>query len=133
MGPPGISGNPITNRYVRHYNILYIEPYSDIAQKQIFTTVMDWMFQRTAKTAWASSVKSLKDSLVQATISTYTEIQNRFKPTPAKSHYTYNLRDVSKVFQGISKSEPRALPREEDMIKLWAHECQRVFHDRLVS
>ena len=28
MGPPGISGNPITNRYVRHYNILYIEPYS---------------------------------------------------------------------------------------------------------
>ena len=28
MGPPGISGNPITTRYVRHYNILYIEPYS---------------------------------------------------------------------------------------------------------
>lgn len=31
MGPPGISGNPITNRYVRHYNVLYVEPYSDIS------------------------------------------------------------------------------------------------------
>ena len=33
MGPPGISGNPLTNRYVRHYNILYIEPYSGASQQ----------------------------------------------------------------------------------------------------
>jgi len=43
------------------------------------------------------------------------------------------LRDVSKVFQGISKSDPRAIPEDVDMIKLWAHECMRVFQDRLIS
>jgi dynein heavy chain len=133
MGPPGISGNPITNRYVRHYNILYIEPYSAASQQQIFSQVMDWMFARESKTPWAQGVKGLKDSVVQATILTYAEIQSRFKPTPAKSHYTYNLRDVSKVFQGISKSDPRALVKDDDIVKLWSHECQRVFADRLIS
>lgn len=133
MGPPGISGNPISNRYVRHYTILYIEPYSALSQQQIFSNVMDWMFNRESKVPWNTPVKNLKDSVVSATIMTYTEIQSRFKPTPAKSHYTYNLRDVAKVFQGIAKSEPRAVTKDEDMIKLWAHECQRVFADRLIS
>jgi dynein heavy chain len=40
---------------------------------------------------------------------------------------------VSKVFQGISKSSPKAISNEDDMVKLWAHECIRTFHDRLIS
>jgi dynein heavy chain, axonemal len=94
---------------------------------------MDWMFGRETKVPWNTTVKGLKDSMVQATIVTYQEIQSRFKPTPSKSHYTYNLRDVAKVFQGIAKSEPRAITKDDDLIKLWAHECQRVFADRLIS
>jgi len=43
------------------------------------------------------------------------------------------LRDVSKVFQGIAKASPKAIKTENDMIKLWAHECLRVFSDRLIS
>ena len=40
---------------------------------------------------------------------------------------------MSKVFQGISKASPKAIKTENDMIKLWAHECLRVFSDRLIS
>jgi dynein heavy chain len=65
----------------------------------------------------------MKDSLVANTITIYRSISDKFKPTPAKSHYTYNLRDVSKVFQGMAKSSPKAIKIENDMIKLWAHEC----------
>ena len=54
-------------------------------------------------------------------------------PTPAKSHYIYNLRDISKVFQGIAKSEARSCKEDTDFIKLWAHECMRVFYDRLIN
>ena len=54
-------------------------------------------------------------------------------PTPAKSHYIYNLRDISKVFQGISKATNKSFQNDSDFIKLWAHECQRVFQDRLIN
>jgi len=37
------------------------------------------------------------------------------------------------VFQGIAKSDPRAIEEEAIIIKLWAHECMRVFQDRLIS
>mmetsp|Transcript_28832 Transcript_28832/g.20858 ORF Transcript_28832/g.20858 Transcript_28832/m.20858 type:complete len:111 (+) Transcript_28832:4371-4703(+) len=60
-------------------------------------------------------------------------MQVSFKPTPAKSHYTYNLRDVSKVFQGMTKSKPTGIKKDDDMVKLWIHETLRVFSDRLIS
>jgi len=40
----------------------------------------------------------MRDNIVSNTINVYKMIQESFRPTPAKSHYTYNLRDVSKVF-----------------------------------
>ena len=37
------------------------------------------------------------------------------------------------MFQGINKASPKAIKTDNDMIKLWAHECLRVFSDRLIS
>jgi dynein heavy chain len=45
MGPPGNGRNSISNRYIRHFNVLYIEPYNDDSLKSIFQTIMTWMFQ----------------------------------------------------------------------------------------
>lgn len=44
MGPPGNGRNSISSRYIRHFNVLYIEPYSNDSLKFIFSTIMDWMF-----------------------------------------------------------------------------------------
>jgi dynein heavy chain len=54
-------------------------------------------------------------------------------PTPAKSHYTFNLRDVSKVFQGLLMAVPSACTTKDALARLWLHETCRVFHDRLIS
>lgn len=69
--------------------------------------------------------------LVATTIDIYRAIQRELLPTPAKSHYTYNMRDVSKVFQGLS--QVNAVPDKKALIRLWCHEALRVFHDRLVN
>lgn len=38
-------------------------------------------------------------NMVAATLDIYNTIADNLLPTPAKSHYTFNLRDLSKVFQ----------------------------------
>ena len=55
------------------------------------------------------------------------------RPTPAKFHYLFNLRDVSKVFQGVLMTKPISIQNPETMAKLWINESQRVFYDRLIN
>uniref|UniRef100_A0A8C3ERS2 Dynein axonemal heavy chain 1 n=1 Tax=Corvus moneduloides TaxID=1196302 RepID=A0A8C3ERS2_CORMO len=83
--------------------------------------------------AGADAVKDLNEPLVDATISVYLTITSQLLPTPAKSHYTFNLRDLSKVFQGMLMAEPSKVENKEHLLRLWYHESCRVFRDRLVS
>lgn len=41
------------------------------------------------------------DNLVQSTIDLYRSAIKKLAPTPNKSHYLFNLRDISKVMNGI--------------------------------
>jgi dynein heavy chain len=54
-------------------------------------------------------------------------------PIPSKSHYTFNLRDVSKVIQGICSLAKNKIEGTKDLIAIWVHEETRVFSDRLVD
>lgn len=42
-------------------------------------------------------VKPIGEILTQATLELYNAVTARFLPTPAKTHYLFNLRDISKV------------------------------------
>lgn len=75
----------------------------------------------------------MNEKLVNATLLVYKRIQEDLKPTPLKSHYTFNLRDVSKVICGICMIEKGALTNSDVAIRLWAHETVRVFGDRLIN
>lgn len=133
MGPPSAGRNTITNRYSRHFMIQYVEPFSSQSMKKIYSNVLEWYYSVLGQPS--KGITSMRDNIVQSTIELYNKIKvsKELLPTPAKSHYVYNLRDISKVFQGISKASIKSFTEDSDFLKLWAHECLRVFHDRLIS
>merc|ERR1712130_857951 len=56
----------------------------------------------------------------------------KFKPSSTKFHYSFTMRDVSNVFQGLLCCKPSTLSHIE-FIRLWMHESYRVFGDRLID
>ncbi|XP_066453022.1 dynein axonemal heavy chain 1 isoform X2 [Eleutherodactylus coqui] len=127
MGPPGGGRNPVSPRLTRHFNYLCCTEMGDSSKSRIFSTILgSWM-------AGAPAVQHLTEQLVEATIKVYNTITSQLLPTPTKSHYTFNLRDLSKVFQGILMAEPAKMEDKICLLKLWYHESCRVFQDRLVN
>ena len=103
---------------------------SDGILKIIFETIINGFF---SVYLFNDNVKKNKESIVLATIELYKKITKELLPTPSKFHYTFNLRDLSKVFQGILMVKPVSIQSQETFINLWIHENCRVFLDRIVD
>ena len=73
------------------------------------------------------------EGIISSTIEIYNRISSELRATPARFHYVFNLRDVSKIIQGILMSKPASIKGPEDMAKLWLNETVRVFSDRLIN
>ena len=59
----------------------------------------------------------------------------QFMPTARKFHYQFNLRDFSKVIQNMMLAQPGLYKGQEgadSLVRLWVHECHRVWDDRLL-
>jgi len=127
-GPPGGGRNIVTNRYFRFFNTFNISAPSNDVLKVIFGSILEGHLDQ-----FPNDVKILSKQTVDASIDIYERIAAEMLPTPAKSHYTFNLRDLSKVFQGLLSLKVQHCPNATTYSRLWAHECQRVFADRLID
>ncbi|KAK6626143.1 hypothetical protein RUM43_006448 [Polyplax serrata] len=127
MGPPGGGRNPITARLMRHFKYIAFTELEDDSKLVIFGAIVDSWMSRT------SNLKDMTEQFVRQTIRVYTVLLSEMLPTPAKTHYTFNLRDLSKVFQGVLMVSPDTINTLPSLLNLWYHENCRVFQDRLVS
>ncbi|KAJ3125643.1 Dynein heavy chain 6, axonemal, partial [Physocladia obscura] len=126
--PPGGGRNNITPRFLRHFNILNIPAPSEMSLSKIFKSIVDGFLK-----PFAGEVKTCTDAIVNSAIEIYHSMCTQLLPTPAKSHYTFNLRDLSKVVQGILQLQPGNVVGKPDIAKAFIHESSRVFHDRLID
>ncbi|KAG3118423.1 Dynein heavy chain 6, axonemal [Phytophthora idaei] len=126
--PAGGGRSHCTPRFVRHFHVLSMYPAGETSLKLIFASILEGFLEK-----FAPSVKAMKDGVISSVIEIYNRVTIELLPTPNKFHYTFNLRDVSKVFQGILMITPSKCPDADSMNRLWVHEASRVFQDRLIN
>ncbi|CBY22454.1 unnamed protein product [Oikopleura dioica] len=126
--PPGGGRNPVSPRMIRHFAMFSIPSPSDTALKTIFSSILGGFLQD-----FAPNVRGMATGAVQAAIDIYAKIKEDLLPTPSKSHYVFNLRDLSKVIQGMLRADPAVVRDEAGIFRLFCHETSRVFHDRLID
>ena len=63
----------------------------------------------------------------------YERIVRDLPPTPSKFHYIFNLRDLSRIYHGLTLTIPDRFDSPSNFVRVWRNECLRVFYDRLTN
>ena len=115
---PGGGKNDIPNRAKRHFHVMNVTLPSVASINQIFGSMLGAKFDPKASDR-VESVWSASEKLVGITIDIWNRTKARMLPTPAKFHYIFNLRDLSRVFQGIfTAPSPEIVNTEEKLVAL---------------
>ena len=113
--PPGGGRNEVSPRLLRHFHMVWLTNLSVGSMTTIFSSIIGGYFSTIMP-----QYKDLGAPLVKSTVDIFIRIQKELLPSPSKSHYTFNLRDLSKVFQGLLMVHPTHLSDSDAVIKLWA-------------
>ena len=128
MGPPGGGRSVITNRLVRHFNLVTYTLLEESDITMIYSKILNAYLR-----FYVDPIKQAVSPFVAASISLYNFVEKTLLPTPDRSHYTFNLRDLAHVFEGLCSSSPKSVNEYITMVRLWCHENLRVFGDRLIN
>eukprot|EP00102_Acyrthosiphon_pisum_P021804 XP_016659014.1 PREDICTED: dynein heavy chain 6, axonemal-like [Acyrthosiphon pisum] len=125
--PPGGGRNLLTPRFTRHLSVIFMPIMSENSLRTIFTSILDGFFEE-----FPPNIADSSSEIVQASVEIYLRISEDLLPSPAKPHYVFNLRDLSKTIQGVLQANFITIPDKTHLYRLWYHETLRVYHDRLV-
>ena len=143
MNHPGGGRNDIPNRVKRFFFIFNMTSPSMRSIENIYGRILTLLFN---PTKYSQEVITTKDMLTDATISLWDIVRRKLLPTPTKFHYIFNIRELSRVFQGIwnvaqnlefkviqnASNVPGKMKSDLFLIALWRHEWERVFEDKLL-
>jgi dynein heavy chain, axonemal len=130
MVSPGSSSNDVPARLKRHFTVFGIPLPNNNVIESIFGSII-----RGHSEAIGSDLRrgQLFAEMPAATTALWNSIQSKLLPTPSKFYYVFNLRDLSRTFQGILLAPSSSFPTPSHIISLWIHECTRVFVDRVID
>uniref|UniRef100_A0A803YDF7 Dynein axonemal heavy chain 9 n=1 Tax=Meleagris gallopavo TaxID=9103 RepID=A0A803YDF7_MELGA len=120
----------INPRLQRHFCVFALSSPGQDALSRIYSTIL---MQHLASRNFSEAVQKSAQQLISLALGLHQRVAAAFLPTAIKFHYIFNLRDFSNIFQGLLFSTPECLKQPQDLVKLYLHESNRVYRDKMIE
>ncbi|XP_072167681.1 dynein beta chain, ciliary [Diadema setosum] len=127
---PSAGSFTINPRLQRHFSVFALSFPGQDALSTIYSSILS---QHLQMIGCPTAIQKLSSVVVAATLDLHKKVAQTFLPTAIKFHYVFNLRDLSNIFQGLLYSSPDLLKAPVDFARLWMHEVDRVYGDKMVE
>ena len=128
---PGGGRNEIPQRLKGHFVTFNSTIPTDEGIDHIFGIIAKGHFNE--KRGFRPEISTLIQHLVPVTRMIWKNTKDTMLPTPAKFHYVFKLRDLSRIWLGMIGTQANVISTENIAIQLWRHEVTRVIADRFVN
>lgn len=115
-------------RYMRHFWTVSI-PFPD--NESLFLIYSTFLMGHLRK--FKPALQEIAPLIIRSALSLHQIVISSFRKTAINFHYEFNLRHLSNIFQGLLLSDSSKYAEPEKFVKLWIHESERTYGDRLVS
>jgi dynein heavy chain len=128
MGPPGGARNPVDPRFISLFNTFEIQFPTEDNLRTIYASILSSHVGKLAP-----EIQNAATGLTDVTLRLYNYILEKLPPTPSRFHYIFNLRDLSRIYEGMLCATDDKVKTMSDFLRLWRNEALRILHDRLIS
>ncbi|CAL8343019.1 unnamed protein product [Lota lota] len=128
MGKAGGGRNEVDQRFVSLFSVFNIPFPEEESLHLIYASVL-----RGHTKPFDEKIQNVCDKVTFCTLELYKAIIKDLPPTPSKFHYIFNLRDLSRVYNGLTLTNAERFLTVTQFVRVWRNECLRVFHDRLIN
>ncbi|KAH9514997.1 Dynein heavy chain 10, axonemal [Bulinus truncatus] len=128
MGKAGGGRNETDPRFVSLFSVFNMTFPDQTSLLKIYVSILDGHLR-----PFESDLVRYVVKITEMTMELYSHLIKELPPTPSKFHYIFNLRDLSRIYNGLCLSTPDRFSNINQFLRLWRNECMRVICDRLIT
>lgn len=121
MGRAGGGRNEVDPRFVSKFAVINLQFPLESTLKHIYGSILKGHLL-----VFPSKVQAVADVIIAMTLDLFKIATVELPPTPSRFHYIFNLKDLSRTYDGILLTRPTNVNDPRQLVRVWRNEFTRV-------